>query len=186
MTTDQFIQKQQAKIDAIVKENKPLLLAVTSTMFLRSKRIFVSGMNSNGSPIGAYVGGEIYVSGNARPAPKKPLKGKNGDTKFKNGKEHKSGYFANYVLYKKNVGRQEGVASVDLFLSGDLHLDWASTQRITEPPKVNKIDANTYVEYLSKKSLDKISKYPNVFTISAQERKDFYKVVQFELAKAMK
>jgi len=201
MTTDQFIAKQNAKMQALIKDNRPLLLAVQTTMAARSKRIFLDGQNSKGGIIGKYKqypeGEGIYISGNARPAPKKPLTGKNGiaeskkvySTKTKKALKtqsaHRSKYFANFVAYKKDVGRQQGVQTVDLFLTGDLHKNWAGVANIAQPPRVNKLNANTYVEYLSKESKDKVSRYRNVFTISASERALFYKVFQGEFTKAM-
>lgn len=186
MTTEQFLAKQEAKMNAIIKDNKPLLLAVTSTMAIRSRRIFLQGLNASGEKIGEYGNNPLYVSGSARPAPKKPLKGKTGESKFKNGKEHKSKYFTNFYAYKKDVGRGQVLSTVDLFLTGDLHKDWAGVESITQPPKVNKLNANTYVEYLNDLSLNKISRYGNVFNISNDERKKFYEVYQFEFSKMMR
>lgn len=186
MTTEQFLAKQESKLNAIIKENKPLLFAVTSTMALRSRRIFLQGLNADGGKIGDYGTNGLYVSGKARPSPKEPLRGKTGESKFKNGNEHKSKYFTNFLAYKKDVGRGQVLPTVDLYLTGDLHKNWSQVDKIAQAPKVNKLDANTYIEYLNDLSLSKISRYGNVFNISKDERKAFYKSFQDEFARLMK
>lgn len=81
------------------------------------RRIFLSGKNTAGAAIGAYSTKPIYVNPNAplfallpkfkKSKPRlKPI-GKNGDTVFKNGKPHKTTYFADgYLGFRKVVGRQ--------------------------------------------------------------------------------
>ena len=76
--------------------------------------------------IGHYSGVPMYV--NPRYSPRKfPTKGKNGQTKFKNGKPHKTGYFVGYKGFRTAIGRETNI--VNLQLSGKLFKDWSMLQQ---------------------------------------------------------
>lgn len=187
MTTDEFIAKQKIAIDNIIKEDKPLRIAVSSITALISKRVWTQGLNSDGSIIGNYKGGEIYVSGvvaEKTRLPKFPLKGKTGESTFKNGKPHKSGYFTNYLSFKKTEGRNKKVQTVDLFLSGDLHKDWANGD--INKPEATKVNQHYYYTSLSEDSLNKVARYGNVFQPTIVEKGKFLSVIQTEFAKALR
>jgi len=149
MTTSEFNAKLEAKIKAIEKSNKPLELAVRDVMALQSKRIFISGKDADGGVIGTYKGGEIYVSPSANKGlPAFPLNGKpntEGKTSDKKatvfnirtqkksrinvksgGDARKTGYFTNYLAFKTTIGRNKLIKTVDLFLTGALHRNWAN------------------------------------------------------------
>lgn len=186
MTTDQFIAKMNKKIEAIEKFDKPLELAVRSVMSLQSKRIFLEGKNSDEGLIGQYGNKEIYVSPNAYPTLKKfPLKGKAGKTTFKDGSPHKTGYFPDYLSFKKAVGKNKKISSVDLFLTGELHRDWANSE-VVGKADATKVNQHNYIVTLSEENQNKVERYGRVFNLSLRERGMFLKTVQFELGKAMR
>lgn len=186
MTTDQFIAKMNKKIEAIEKFDKPLELAVRSVMSLQSKRIFLEGKNSDEGLIGQYGDKEIYVSPSTYPTLKKfPLKGKSGKTTFKNGSPHKTGYFPDYLSFKKAVGKNKKISTVDLFLTGELHRDWANSEVIGKAD-ATKVNQHNYIVTLSEENQNKVERYGRVFNLSLRERGMFLKTVQFELGKAMR
>jgi len=185
MTTDEFLKQQEAKINAIIKENKPLEIAVRSVMALQSNRIFLQALNAEGGIIGNYVGGEIYISPNQNKSlPRFPLKGKSGEDVFKNGNKHKTGYFGNYLAFKKAIGRNKRTTNVDLFLTGELSRNWANAQALSQA-QARKISAHNYIVALSERNANKVERYGNVFGISKSEKAAFLKVLQFEFTKAM-
>lgn len=185
MTTSEFIKKQNDKITKIEKENKPLEIAVRSIMSLQSKRIFLEGKNADDGIIGTYSDKEIYISPNANKGlPKFPLKGKDGSDTFKNGNKHKSGYFNNYLGFKTSIGRNKRVKTVDLFLTGSLHRNWANSESLTNA-NATKVSQHNYIVTLKEENANKVSRYPSVFNLSVRERRAFLKVIQFELKKAL-
>lgn len=79
------------------------------------ERVVDRGEDSNDSDIGVYSTDPIYVSGEASVKPKKPLKGKYGAIKFKDGSPHKSKYYPDgYSGYKKDTGRSIGKVNLSL------------------------------------------------------------------------
>ena len=151
-------------------------------MALTSNRVFNKGLNSEGSIIGEYSKNEIYVSGKARVKPK-TLKGKYGETKFKDGTPHKSGYFASYLDYKKDVGRNKIIQTVDLKLSGDLHRDFANGK--IEKPEMRKANVHSYYIGLNEENIKKVKRYGNVFLPTTSEKKEFLETLRVELINAL-
>lgn len=190
MTTDQWIKQNEKKIELIIKEDKPLKLAVGTIMSLMSKRIFLDAKNADGGIIGTYEGGEVWVSprgvikGAKATIPNFELKGK--PVTGKKIENRKTGYFKNWLTFKEKVGRNKITKNIDLFLSGTLHMDFANMTSITGVPNAKKQNAHNYFVDLTQLSVDKASKYPRVFNISKTEREAFLKVIQFEFNKAMK
>lgn len=185
MTIAEFIKKQNDKISEIEKTNKPLELAVRSIMSLQSKRIFIDGKNASDNIIGIYKGGEIYVSPNKNKGlPSFPLKGRAGKTEFENGKKHKTGYFKNYLTFKKTIGRNKNTLNVDLFLTGALSRNWANSDALTSA-QATKVNQHNYIVTLKEENAKKIERYGNVFGLTKKEREIFLTVIKFELTKAM-
>jgi hypothetical protein len=187
LTTDEFIKKQNAKLAVILEKNIPLQLAVRSVMAMQSKRIFLEGKNSKGSLIGNYGNYPLYVSEKYRKStnlPSFPLKGKTGETKFKNGNTHKSGYFGNYLAFKIAVKLNKRVNTVDLFLTGTLHRHWANGD-VVGKAEARKVSVNEYYVGISNDDAKKIDRYNNVFNLSLQEKETFFKVIRGELKKAL-
>lgn len=197
MTTDQFILKMSKQIQDIKEHDKPLALAVKSVMALQHQRIFRDGLNSRGSVIGTYKKKDIYISGDLagdlgiKQIPK-PFKGKTGKSKFKNGELHKSGYFESFLAYKKKIGKNNKIQTIDLFLSGNLQRNWANAE-LKQPPRAIKLSVHRYIVGLSQENAVKVSKkgtdlmrYGRVFNLSVVEKGKFLAVIQHELAKALR
>ena len=157
MTTNDFIKDLDKKIADLNKFDKPLLLGVKSVMALQSKRIFLDAKNKDGSDIGAYEGGEIYVNPNNSPKKFTP-KGKSGATKKKNGEPYKTGYFANYLEYKKAIGGNKRTSGVDLLLFGELSRDWANAEVISKA-EAKRISPHEYVVDLKEFNKNKVERY---------------------------
>jgi hypothetical protein len=185
MNTNDFIKKLDAQINDIVKNDKPLSLAIKSLTALQSKRIFLEAKNRSGANIGQYKDREYYINPNKSPKAF-TTKGKSGKTKKKNGESYKTGYFANFLDYKKEIGRNKNVDTVDLLLSGELNRAW-SNGKITEPmPK--KINQHKYQIVLDEFNYDKVERYDaiEVFGMSSTEKTQFLKVLNDELLKALR
>jgi hypothetical protein len=179
MTTDEFNRDLQKKIDAIVKEDKPLIIAVKSVSALQSKRIFIDAKNRTGGNIGEYKNKEVYISLENSRSNFTP-KGKDGSTKKKNGQPYKTGYFANFLAYKKEIGLNKNTNSVDLLLSGELNRGWSNG--------LVKKTAHNYVITLSDFNYDKVERYDvdDVFGLSKSEKDTMIKVLNAELLKALR
>lgn len=183
MTTNEFNKKLEEKIQLIEKENKPLLLAVKSVTALQSKRIFLDSQNVSNAPIGDYKNREYYV--NPKNSPKKfPTKGKSGETKFKNGQAHRTGYFTNWLALKKTIGRNQRVNTVDLFYTGALSRNWANAEILSKASAI-RVNQHNYIVSLTEANKAKVSRYGNVFGLSKNEKDVFLKTVQFELKKSL-
>lgn len=171
-------------MEAIIKLDKPLEIAVRSVMAIQSKRIFLQGLNSDESIIGQYSKKPVYIS--LKDSPKKfTPKGKpETGRKIKKG-ERKTGYFENYLAYKTTIGRNAKVKTVDLFLSGELHRDWANSESFAKQ-EATKINQHNYVVSLSEKNQNKVDRYGMIFNLSVRERGIFLGLVQTELAKALR
>lgn len=165
MNLNQWAAGQRAKFDRV---GVCFGVVVSDVHAMQTQRIFVGGKNSQNSNIGSYnTSNPLYV--NPKYAPKKfPTRGKNGATKFKNGKQHKAGYFTSYSAFRQNQGRQ--TAFVDLRLSGALFRDYASS--------IVRIDNKYIVGVKNKDNADKlqgaIKKYgATVFRLTPNELKIF-------------
>jgi len=190
------------QIESIIKLDKPLEISVRSMMAIQSKRIFLNGKNSDGGNIGDYSTNPVYISLEDSPKSFTP-KGKPGGKKDKNalvsdirtrttkkvkvkanGSERKTGYFESYLSYKVAIGRNAKVKTVDLFLSGELHRDWANSESFTKQ-EATKINQHNYVVSLSENNANKVDRYGKVFNLSVKERTIFLDLVQKELIKAL-
>lgn len=189
MTTNDFIKKLDKQIAEINNQDKPLLFGVRNVMALQSKRIFLDGKNTAGGVIGDYKNPRpLYISEAYRlktNLPKFPLKGKNGETAFKNGNTHKSGYFENFLEFKKAVGRNRRFSTVDLFLTGTLHRHWANSDTVGKA-EARKINEHNYIVAISEQDDKKIERYGRVFNLSLSERKIFLNTVKNQLILALK
>jgi len=109
-----------------------------------------------------------------------------GESKFKDGKSHKSKYFASgYKGYRENVGRQTDY--VDLKLSGELRMDFNNDREIAEPRKINNLEYQIRLDKpINQKKREGLGdKYGTIFTLSDQEKEHFFEVVGFEFRKAL-
>lgn len=182
MTTDGFIAKLNRQMEAIIKDDRPLMIAVRDIMALQSNRIFKRGLNSNETAIGQYKKKPIYVPLLDSPKSFTP-KGKPGAAK--KIKDRKTGYFTSWLNYKETIGRNKNVKTVDLFWRGDLHRNWANGE-MNEAAKAVKINQHNYITQLSDLNQNKVERYGKVFNLSIRERGIFLSRIQQELAKALK
>lgn len=190
MTTDEFNKKLDEKIKLIERENKPLMLSVRHIMTLQSRRIFLEAKNASGSAIGTYKDRELYLNPNGKNYPKGkvksfPAKGKTGDSKFKNGNPHKTGYFSNWLAYKKTIGQNKNTSGVNLSWTGDLQRNWANAE-IGKPANAIRVNQHNYIVSLREENAVKAERYGNVFGVSEKEKSEFLRVNQLELFKALK
>lgn len=186
MTTEEFNKDLDKKIADLVKFDKPLLFGVKTVMALQSNRIFLDAKDKNGGNIGDYKSEDIYI--NPKNSPKKfTPKGKDGNTKKKNGEPYKTGYFANYLEYKKTIGENKRVNTVNLVLFGELSRDWANAEDVKDA-EAKKVNAHEYIVDLKKFNKDKVVRYgvDTVFGLSKSEKDTLLKVINFELFKALK
>lgn len=88
-------------------------------------RIFEEGKNSSGDFIGKYSTNDTYINTEKESPKKLPARGKNGNTKFKDGNPHKTTFFGGgYKEFKGKIGR--GSSFVNLRLFGLLQNDMAA------------------------------------------------------------
>lgn len=121
----QVVLSLSAKLKATQDDMDKLLREVANNLYVEnSRRIHNEGKDVNDKLIGQgkYSTKSTYIS--LSQSPKKfQAKGKSGNTKFKNGKPHKSGYFPNgYKQFRDTIGRRTSV--VNLQLSGKLKTDF--------------------------------------------------------------
>lgn len=167
MTSAQWAAKQRAKLEGIANCFNQVVVSIHAQ---QTQRIFVDGKNSNNSNIGTYNSTDpLYV--NPSTAPKKfPTKGKTGQTVFKNGRKHKTGYFRSYKDFRQNQGRQTG--TVDLRLTGLMFRDFAAS--------IVREGNRWIVGFKNKENIGKYQgaqeKYGEVFKFTEAERKKFREV----------
>ena len=187
MTIEEFQLKLKQALAEIQANDVPLRLASYGSVAQVAKRVFTDGGNSNGSQIGQYKSdGGIYIN------PKKAFggsklgtpRGKNGDTKFKNGRPHATVYLDSYKEYKSILGKPSGGAYVNLELSGDLKSDFENG---TVPTPQQKGPHEYFVSLKRQVNKNKLSgleqKYGKIFALTNQEVEEFIKDIKFEFAR---
>lgn len=174
MSTQEYISSLHQKFD-ILKSGQLIGVAAQDTHSKMVERVFEDGHNAQDSEIGGYNSSKpLYV--NPKNSPRNfPTKGKSGDSKFEDGKLHKTGYFSSYKAYREAVGRQTG--RVDLVMFGNLKSDFSKA--------VIRLDTLKFASSVSRvESSEKIkgieSKYGNVFRLTPKERTNFKQVLAFE------
>jgi hypothetical protein len=122
------IQKQIEELERVLKfladddsiQNRVTLVAAKEVEAEYKDRIFKDGKDSKGKSIGRYDTKPMYVSPKqlkGLPKGKFNRKGKTGQSKFKNGKKHRSTYLSGgYKELRDKTGRQS--KRVDLNLTG--------------------------------------------------------------------
>lgn len=193
MTPEQYIKREQAFYKQLVTKGKPFEISVYNIVALQAKRIFEDGIKSDGSQIGKYdTKTPLYANPvNYKGGGKfKPLKGKTGKSKFKNGEPHKTRYFKNYKELRNTLGRR--IDRVNLQLNYDLFQDWANAPRTNTPPKKFKpIKINNFyfemkfsreINALKREGLE--DKYGIIFNLTKKEKTEFLKTLDFNIRKA--
>lgn len=180
MSTEEYIQKLRTKLNELTHNNVPLARAVATTHADQMQRIFTEGKDSTGAKIGQYNSTDpLYVDPKTSPR-RFPTKGKTGETRFKNGKAHKTGFFSSYKAFRASQGRQ--TSYVDLKLHGQLQSDMSnSLTRLSPAVWVT----GTKNRKNSKKAEGAEKKYGNIFNLTKDEKEDLKEVLRDELLKAL-
>jgi hypothetical protein len=161
--------------------SEALAIAAQDTHAIMAERIFESGLNSDGTEIGVYdYQKPIYVD--PKISPKNfPVTGKNGGSKFSDGKTHKTGYFESYQEYRKKIGRQ--TSRVDLTLSGLFKSDLSrAVVKISEFVYASKVSQQRSIDIMDGVK----NKYGDVFSLSKNERENFIETLEYESLRIMK
>lgn len=177
MTTKDYINKLKEKA-AFIREKKYVGIAASSVHVVMSGRIFDDGKNAKDDSIGKYnTSDELYV--NPLYSPKKfPTAGKYGQTKFNNGKPHKTGYFSSYQSYKQSQGRE--TSFVDLTLFGDLRNNFkGGLQELNGKWIVSVRDNN------ANKIQGNEARFGEIFAATDEEKELYKKILNFEITKAL-
>lgn len=180
MTIAEFNKKIEER-KRVIEENIPLGIAVADTHALMVQRIFVNGLNSSDSKIGSYATSPpLYVNTTLNAPIKKAPKGKYGETKFTDGRPHKTTYFESYKKFRQEESRESSFVNLRLF--GNLENDFKTG--------LKRINNDSWVAVVRKdESADKIrgaeSKYGKVFFFTKDERKHFKDVLLFEMQKLL-
>lgn len=179
MTTRDYIKKIKRNLDA-VKSGKPVAIAAQDTHVQMVERIFEKGQNANNGKIGEYDDSKpLYV--NPKYSPKKlATTGKNGKSKFKNGKKKQTRYYKSYKEFRQKMGRPTD--RVNFRLTGLLQSDFGKG--------VRKKDTYTYISAISNEdNKDKLyglqKKYGRVFSLTPKERTLFKQVLARETFKLL-
>lgn len=196
MSTQEYIAKQKRIFQELKDKNKPLEIAARTSMAATAHRIFIKGENSSGGAIGQYNSSDPFYI-NPDYAPRKTAnkakgiaglqrKGKTGESKFKNGKSHKTSYQKSYKDFKKNIGQKND--RVRPHLSGDLESDFRNAPVDSTLVKPKRINANEYQVSLTRDgNADKMAGLQKRFTKfvspTKSERDLFTRTAQFELKK---
>lgn len=170
MTTAEFNKKLDARLKQI-SNAKFLLTCVTDAHASQVKRIFTDGINGDGSKIGTYDNSNpIYINPNQSPK-KFALKGKSGETTFKSGKPHKTGYFDSYKAFRQAISRE--TRFVNLRLTEDLKFDFTNSLTLSGDIYQTGVKRN------SEKVEGIIKKYgAETFKLTTQERNNFVECVK--------
>ena len=199
MTVEEYIAKQKKKLTDLKIFYKPFEASVRNVVALQAKRIFTDGQKSDGSPIGQYnTTTPFYVNPNlsAGATTKAPIKGeqalkpttgKHGDHLFKNGKEHKTTWVANYKSYRNRIGKR--IDKVNLTLSGDLMRDFsnAQTPAAAIPVKISDVEYRVVIKRDSniKKKEGNEDRFGTIFKLTKKELDVFKKTLNFNFKKAI-
>jgi hypothetical protein len=169
MTTQEFIKKQNEKLDKL-KSGVAVAIAAQDTHVKMTARIFEDGETAQGNKLKYNSSDPLYV--NPKDAPKNfPKKGKTGKTKFENGKPHKTGYFESYKDYRQKIGRESNFMNLNLF--GNLQNDFGKG--------VIKLSEGGYASTVTQEdNKGKLEKFSTYFKLNQEERESFKEVLEFE------
>lgn len=192
MNPEEYIKREQAFYKQLTQKAKPFEIAVYNIVALQAVRIFEKGLKSDGTLIGKYnTTSELYANPvNYKGGGKfKPLKGKTGKSKFKNGSPHKTRYFKNYKELRKTLDRK--TEFVNLQLNYDLFSDWANAPKGNAPKRFTPKKINNFeyemrfsreINALKREGLE--DKYGIIFNSTKKERAEFLKSLDFNIRKA--
>lgn len=135
MKSKEFAIRLERKIKALEEDNKPFEIGVTTIISDLIPRVFEEGVSSDGGRIGQYDSSTpLYVNTSKNARIKNNPKGKNGESKFKNGKPKVTTYYENYKDFRQKQGCESSFVNLDL--TGELQRDLANG--------LYKIDSNNF------------------------------------------
>jgi len=207
LTTEEYIKKNRVKLEALVRFDIPLKIAVYTIVGEQSIRIFQMGLNSAGSKIGVYDSGtgkghELWIPDSRSPIngnhKGKPAIGR-GETGKKSSKVRvfqftvKNTYYKNYQDYRKRMKRESGF--VNLRLNNELQSDFSNAKISKTSTKVIqgqpiRVNANYYKTELKKDINQKKregleDKYGKIFSLTKEEKTKYFAILQKELKIAL-
>jgi hypothetical protein len=185
MTYDDYIKKVNKQITNL-QRLQITQSAVMDVKTMIDKRVFKDGLRSDNVPIGRYGGKPFYLSPDSSPVAlgkkeKKTqtflLKGKNGNTKFKNGKPHKTAYFQDYGAYRRATGRQTN--TIDLRYTADLQKDFGASMQVLNGNWV--LGTNRRINTV--KMLGNEKRFGVIFDLSNKEKTYYITIVKKNILK---
>jgi len=186
ISLSQYIDKIKAMSNMLLLADKPVQLASGSALFEFSKRVFQTGESTTGGKFQYNSTTPLYVNPATTFGSTSKLKpiGKNGQTKFKSGKNHKTAYVASYKELRSIVGRESSFVNWEA--TGDLKSEIEN--RVNNTPTTRKFaEAEYTIQTVSKENSGKLkgfaTKYVGVFKISESEKKTYYNALENELLK---
>ena len=181
MTVEEYNAKLSDFIVELKQKNAPFEIAVQGNVQQVRARIFVDGKKSNGEPIGEYnTTNPLYVDPDTLTNKSFPKKGKNGNTKFKDGKDHKTGYFDSYSDFRVELGLP--INTINLHLTGDLESDFGKAATKISPTKyVVQLDRDENIPKFEGAE----ARFGEIAAQTIQEKEDFEKDSLNELINAM-
>lgn len=169
------LEKQSREL----KDSKATFIAASTAHADMVERIFTDGKATSGAAIGQYdTQNELYIDPKKSPV-NVATKGKTGERTFKNGKPHKTGYFASYKAYRAAIGRPTATVNLDLF--GRLKQEFEnSLTRITN----NSFEARLRTSEGEEKATGNQRRFGKIiFGASQAERDAFTRAFTFEIRK---
>jgi hypothetical protein len=172
MTIQQYINKLKKNAEDL-QNGRAFVSQVSQTITEQADRIFTDGLDDRGRPIGNYSTRPTYINTMEASPKKLPAIGKTGQKKFKNGKPHKSTYFAGgYRQFKQRAGRG---GKFNLFLFGNFNRAFlagaARPTLLTEPTRLVALFAiKAGVDNPAEKLQGLLERYPNAFKLSINEK----------------
>lgn len=190
ITLDQHIANMKLRLSELMANERPLFLAAQSALAEMSDRVFVQGKTITGGQYQYNATNPLYVNPNktfGNTSGLKPPKGKNGDTKFKSGKAHKTTWVESYKALRGIVERENEF--VNLEATGDLKFEIEN--RASGDISPIKVGDNEYVvKVSSKENVGKakgiVIKYPGMLQFSEKEKQTFYTTFENEFIKLIR
>lgn len=193
MTPTEFAIEIRSKIEALMRDNRPLNVAAASTHAEMTDRIFVKGQAVDGA-IGQYSTKDIWINPEKTATRNQkgfnPLKGKNGNTEFKTNpsRVRKTSYFKGWKGFRSTQGLQTAV--VDLNNTGDMFFDFGKTN-LPYLDRVVQLNVNEYASTFTKDINTKKASGneehfgKTIFELSSSEKNKFYRTLELELKQAL-
>lgn len=157
-------------IKKAVPDDKKLASVSLTLLASIKRRVHNEGLMPNRAKIGAYSTKPLYISPKNSPKSFGGNIGKFGQSKFKNGKDHKTRYFkSGYKEFRGKIGRVN--SKVNLHLFGDLERGFQYAP----------IGGRHYLGIISsqvKKYDGLTAKYGKFYGLSAQDHKDVARLLQ--------